>query len=85
MGCASLLVIDELGFLPLDADGARLVFQVFADAYERQSIVIAANLESSCWGRSLGTTRWRPRPSTESSTTAGLCSSRVNRTVCATP
>ena len=40
IGRAALLVIDELGFLPLDADGARLVFQVFADAYERQSVVI---------------------------------------------
>ena len=46
---ARLLVIDELGFLPLDADGARLVFQVFADAYERQSVVITTNLEFSRW------------------------------------
>ena len=30
IGKARLLVIDELGFLPLDADGARLLFQVFA-------------------------------------------------------
>ena len=28
LGGAELLVIDELGFLPLDADGARLLFQV---------------------------------------------------------
>ena len=39
IGRAALLVIDELGFLPLDADGARHVFQVFADAYEQQSVV----------------------------------------------
>ena len=51
---ARLLVIDELGFLPLDADGARLVFQVFADAYERQSVVIATNLEFSRWGSVFG-------------------------------
>lgn len=50
IGRARLLVIDELGFLPLDADGACLVFQVFADAYERQSVVITANLEFSRWG-----------------------------------
>ena len=50
MGRASLLVIDELGFLPLDADGAELVFQVFADAYERQSVVITTNLELGRWG-----------------------------------
>lgn len=51
---ARLLVIDELGFLPLDADGARLVFQVFADAYERQSVVITTNLEFSRWGSVFG-------------------------------
>ncbi len=51
---AALLVIDEQGFLPLDADGARLVFQVFADAYERQSVVITTNLEFSRWGSVFG-------------------------------
>lgn len=35
--------------LPLDADGARLLFQVFADAYKRQSVVITTNLEFSRW------------------------------------
>ena len=50
IGRARLLVIDELGFLPLDADGARLLFQVFAAAYETQSVVITTNLEFSRWG-----------------------------------
>ncbi len=54
IGRARLLVIDELGFLPLDADGARIVFQVFADAYERQSVVITADLEFSRWGGVFG-------------------------------
>ena len=54
IGRARLLVIDELGFLPLDADGARLLFQVFADAYERQSAAIATNLEFSRWGLVFG-------------------------------
>lgn len=54
IGKARLLVIDELGFLPLDADGARLFFQVFADAYERQSVVITTNLEFSRWGSVFG-------------------------------
>ena len=57
IGKARLLVIDELGFLPLDADGARLLFQVFADAYERQSVVITTNPEFSRLGRCSGTTR----------------------------
>ena len=54
IGRAALLVIDELGFLPLDADGARLAFRVFADAYERQSVVITTNLEFSRWGSVFG-------------------------------
>ena len=54
IGKARLLVIDELGFLPLDADGARLLFQVFADAYERQSVVITTNLGFSRWGSVFG-------------------------------
>ena len=54
IGRARLLVIDELGFLPLEADGARLLFQVFADAYGRQSVVIATNLEFSRWGPVFG-------------------------------
>ena len=53
-GRARLLVVDELGFLPLDADGARLLFQVFADAYERQSVVITTNPEFSRWGSVFG-------------------------------
>lgn len=57
MGKARLLVIDELGFLSLDADGARLLFQVFADAYERQSVVITTNLEFSRWGSVFGDDR----------------------------
>lgn len=54
IGRARLLVIDELGFLPLDPDGARLLFQVFAAAYERQSVVITTNLEFSRWGAVFG-------------------------------
>lgn len=44
IGKARPLVIDELGFLPLDADGAKLLFQTFADAYKRRSAAIATNL-----------------------------------------
>lgn len=54
VGKAELLVIDELGFLPLDADGARLLFQVISEAYERQSVVLTTNLEFSRWGAVFG-------------------------------
>ncbi|MGH3632363.1 MAG: IS21-like element helper ATPase IstB, partial [Sciscionella sp.] len=49
-----LLVIDELGYLPIDADGARLLFQVIADAYEQRSLIITTNLEFSSWGTVFG-------------------------------
>ena len=54
IGRARLPVIDELGFLPLDPDGARLLFQAFADAYERQFVVITTNLEFSRWNAVFG-------------------------------
>ena len=54
IGRARLLVVDELGFLPLDADGARLLFQVVSEAYERQSVVFTTNLEFSMWGQTFG-------------------------------
>jgi DNA replication protein DnaC len=49
-----LLVIDELGYLPIDADGARLLFQVISDAYEQRSLIITTNLEFSRWGTVFG-------------------------------
>jgi DNA replication protein DnaC len=54
LGRARMLVVDELGFLPLDVDGARLLFQVISDAYERQSVVFTTNLEFSRWGSVFG-------------------------------
>ena len=57
IGRARPLVVDELGFLPLDADGARLPFQVVSEAYERQSVVITTNLEFSRWGAVFGDDR----------------------------
>jgi DNA replication protein DnaC len=50
IGRAGLLVVDELGFLPLDTEGARLLFQVVSQAYETQSVVFTTNLEFSRWG-----------------------------------
>jgi DNA replication protein DnaC len=54
IGRARLLVIDELGFLPLEEDGARLLFQVVSESYERQSVVFTTNLEFSRWGAVFG-------------------------------
>jgi DNA replication protein DnaC len=54
IGKAELLVTGALGFLPLDADGARLPSQVVSQAYEAQSVVLTTNLEFSKWGAVFG-------------------------------
>lgn len=54
IGRARLLVVDELGYLPIDIDGARLLFQVIADSYEKRSVVFTTNLEFGRWGEVFG-------------------------------
>lgn len=44
-----LLIIDELGYLPLDEKGAKLFFSVFSDRYERGSILVTSNLPFENW------------------------------------
>ena len=45
----ALLVIDELGFLPMDKAGADLLFQVISLRYERGAMVITSNRAFSDW------------------------------------
>lgn len=47
---SELLIIDELGYVPLSQESARLLFQVMGDCYERRSLVITTNIEFSKWG-----------------------------------
>jgi len=46
---ADLIICDEWGYVPLDRDGSRLLFQLVSDCYERQSIILTTNLEFSRW------------------------------------
>jgi len=46
-----LLICDELGYLSFSRSGAELLFQVFADRYERGSILITSNLPFSEWNQ----------------------------------
>ena len=46
----ALLVIDEVGYLPLDRADANLVFQLISRRYEKGSIVITSNKAFSEWG-----------------------------------
>ena len=48
---ADLLICDELGYLSFTRAGAELLFQVFADRYERASLLITSNLAFSDWGQ----------------------------------
>jgi DNA replication protein DnaC len=43
------LVIDELGYLPLDKRGAQLLFQVISKRYERGSVLITTNIAFKDW------------------------------------
>ena len=45
-----LLIVDELGYLSFSRSGAELLFQVFADRYERRSLLVTSNLPFSEWG-----------------------------------
>src|SRR5690625_1973303 len=49
-----VLILDEFGYLPIDAEGARLLFQVIADGYEQRSLIITTNLEFARWGTIFG-------------------------------
>jgi len=46
---ADLLICDEWGYVPLDRDGSKLLFQVISDCYEQKSVIITTNLEFSKW------------------------------------
>jgi DNA replication protein DnaC len=50
-GRVDLLCLDELGYLGLDATGAKLLFQILTDREERRAIAVASNAPFSEWGR----------------------------------
>ena len=45
-----LLIIDEIGYLPVDKQGANLFFQLIAKRYEKNSTIITTNQPFSKWG-----------------------------------
>lgn len=48
-----LLIVDEVGFAPLDDNGTQLLFRLVAGAYERRSLAIASHWPFEQWGRFL--------------------------------
>jgi DNA replication protein DnaC len=50
---ADLLIVDEVGFAPLDDTGTQLLFRLVAAAYERRSLAVASHWPFDQWGRFL--------------------------------
>ena len=44
-----LTILDEFGYVPIDREGSRLLFQVISRCYERRSLMLTTNLEFSRW------------------------------------
>jgi DNA replication protein DnaC len=52
-----LLIIDELGYVPLSTTGAELLFEVFSQRYERGSAIVTSNLPFDEWTGVFGSER----------------------------
>ena len=52
-----LLIIDELGFVPLSKTGAELLFETISQCYERGSVIITSNLPFDEWTEIFGSER----------------------------
>ena len=50
----ALLIVDEIGYLPLSRDGAVLLFQLINHRYEHASTVLTSNKGFEDWGTILG-------------------------------
>jgi DNA replication protein DnaC len=49
-----LLIIDEIGYLPIDRDGANLFFQLISRRYERGPVILTSNQGFGSWGEVFG-------------------------------
>jgi DNA replication protein DnaC len=57
IAACELLIVDELGFVPLSMTGAELLFEVFSQRYERSSTLVTSNLPFQEWTEILGSER----------------------------
>ncbi len=57
LATCKLLIIDELGYVPLSPTGAELLFEVFSQRYERGSIIVTSNLPFEEWTSVFGSER----------------------------
>src|ERR671935_1992268 len=49
-----LVVVDEVGYIPFDAQAAHLVFSLVSSRYERASLIVTSNEPFSAWGEIFG-------------------------------
>ena len=54
LAAVKLLIIDELGYVPLSPTGAELLFEVFSQRYERGSTIVTSNLPFEDWNPGAG-------------------------------
>ena len=52
-----LLIVDELGYVPLSPTGAELLFEILSQRYERSSTIVTSNLPFEDWTSVLGSER----------------------------
>jgi len=52
-----LLIVDELGYVPLSQTGAELLFEVFSHRYERSATIVTSNLPFDEWTSVFGSER----------------------------
>lgn len=53
---SQILIIDEIGYLPIDTVGANLFFQLITMRYEKKSTIITTNIPLSKWGETFSDT-----------------------------
>ena len=49
-----LIIVDEVGYLPIEQDAANLFFQLVSSRYEHASLILTSNLPFSSWGNIFG-------------------------------
>lgn len=54
LGRAPLLVVDEVGYAPFEAEAANLFFQLISSRYERASLIVTSNKPFSRWAEVFG-------------------------------
>ena len=49
-----MIILDELGYIPLSKEGSELLFQVLAERHEKGSVMITTNLGFAGWTQVFG-------------------------------